>query len=164
MIENRSAGKDLCAAVDASPQTPPRPTRVLVADDETLFAEALALMLARDERIEVVGSARDGQEAIALADKLRPDLVLMDIAMPVIDGIEATRRIRAENPDVQILILTGVIEDKEKMTKAREAGASAFITKNQTAAELTDAIGEISALVRAFAVGDGAGVSGPEPR
>jgi two-component system, NarL family, response regulator DesR len=124
-------------------------TRVLLADDEALFAEALVVMLARDERIDVVGRACDGKEAVELAESLQPDVVLMDLAMPVMDGIEATRRIRAANPDVRVLILTGV--EGAQMTAAREAGASGFITKNQTAAELTEAISEMSALARAFA-------------
>ena len=124
-------------------------TRVLLADDEVLFAEALAVMLARDERIDVVGWARDGKEAVELAESLQPDVVLMDIAMPVMDGIEATRRIRAANPDIRVLILTGL--EGAQMTAAHEAGASGFITKNQTAAELTEAISEMSALARAFA-------------
>jgi DNA-binding NarL/FixJ family response regulator len=144
---------------DGSPQSSQRPTRVLVADDATPFAAGLALTLARDERIEVVGSARDGEEVIELAELLRPDLVLMEIGMPAVDGIEATRRIRARNPDVHVLMLTGVGGGHAGMTKAREAGASAFITKNQTAAELTDAIGEISALVRAFGVDSGGAAS-----
>jgi DNA-binding NarL/FixJ family response regulator len=134
--------------MEGSGATVPR-TRVLLADDEALFVEALVVMLARDERIDVVGRACDGKEAVELAESLQPDVVLMDIAMPVMDGIEATRRIRAANPDVRVLILTGV-EDAQ-MTAAREAGASGFITKNQTAAELTEAISEMSALARAFA-------------
>jgi DNA-binding NarL/FixJ family response regulator len=123
--------------------------RVLLADDELLFAEALTAMLARDERIDVIGHARDGKEAVELAESLKPDVVLMDIAMPVMDGIEATRRIRAANPDVGVLILTG--GEAELMMAAREAGASGFITKNETAAQLTEAISEMSALARAFA-------------
>jgi DNA-binding NarL/FixJ family response regulator len=138
--------------VGGPPQPSQQSTRVLVADDETPFAEELTRMLACDERIEVVGSARDGHEAIELAEMLRPDLVLMEIGMPGVDGVEATRRIRATNPDVRVLMLTGVGGSEATTTRAHEAGASAFITKNQTAAELTEAIGEISALVRAFGV------------
>jgi DNA-binding NarL/FixJ family response regulator len=125
-----------------------RRTRVLLADDEALFAEALTVMLGRDDRIDVVGHARDGKEAVELAESLQPDVVLMDIAMPVMDGVEATRRIRAANPAVRVLILTGV--ESALITAAREAGASGFLTKHQTAAQLTEAINEMTALARAF--------------
>jgi DNA-binding NarL/FixJ family response regulator len=128
---------------------PSRPTRVLLADDEALFVEALGLMLARDERIEVVGWARDGEEAVRLAETLEPDVVLMDIAIPVMDGVEASKRIRAANSNVHVLLLTGGDGDAN-MAKAQETGATGFITKNQAAAELTEAITEIAALASAF--------------
>src|SRR6478672_11624614 len=84
-----------------------RPIRVLIADDHLLFTEALEAILSGDERIEVAGRARDGGEAVELARKLAPDIVLMDVSMPVLDGIEATREIRAAGSNAAILMLTG---------------------------------------------------------
>src|SRR5436190_9305151 len=81
--------------------------RVLIADDHRLFAEALEAILAVDDRVEVVGRARDGLEAVELAASLQPDVVLMDINMPVMDGIEAVRKIRAAGGGPSVLMLTG---------------------------------------------------------
>ena len=82
----------------------PKPLRILIADDHRLFAEALEAILGSDERIEVVGQASDGEQAVELARKLGPDVVLMDVSMPVLDGFEATREIREpdldERPDL----------------------------------------------------------------
>ena len=115
------------------------PIRVLIADDHHLFAEALETILATDDRIQVVGLAHNGVEAVELARALRPDIVLMDISMPVVDGIEATRRIRAEQPRACILMLTGsnAIDDVDQ---ARSAGAAGYVTKDRIAVELIDAI------------------------
>jgi DNA-binding NarL/FixJ family response regulator len=129
---------------------PGRRVRVLLVHHQPVFAESLRLQLSEDDRIDVVGLARDGKEAIELAESLQPDVVLMDIAIPVIDGVEATRRMRAVAPGSHVLILTGV-ECGEDMVRARDAGASGFVRKNQPAAELTEAISQISALARAFA-------------
>src|SRR2546423_10367577 len=84
----------------------PKPLRVLIADDHRLFAEALEAILGTDERIEVVGQASDGGQAVELARKLGPDVVLMDVSMPVPDGFEATREIRAGSDAVPVLIMT----------------------------------------------------------
>ena len=81
--------------------------RLLLADDHRLVVEALRALLASDPRLEIVGAAYDGQQAVELAAELEPDVVLMDIAMPVLDGIEATRRITDANPDIRVLMLTG---------------------------------------------------------
>jgi CheY-like chemotaxis protein len=113
--------------------------RVLIADDEPLFAEALKLLLSADERIEVVGRAADGSEAVELARKLEPDLVLMDLSMPGIDGFGATEQIAAALDGVRVLVLTGS-EDPADVAKARKAGASGYITKDQIAETLVDAI------------------------
>jgi DNA-binding NarL/FixJ family response regulator len=118
--------------------------RVLIADDHRLFAEALEAILATDRRIEVAGQASDGREAVELAKRLRPDVVLMDISMPVMDGIEAARRIRQDNEAACILMLTGS-NSRADVDRARQAGAAGYVTKDRIAAELIDAIVEIVA-------------------
>ncbi len=119
------------------------PIRVLIADDHRLFAEALEAILAGDERITVVAHAGDGREAVKLARELQPDVVLMDISMPVMDGIEAAREIRAERADACILMLTGS-NSRADVDRARQAGAAGYVTKDRIAAELIDAIIEIA--------------------
>jgi DNA-binding NarL/FixJ family response regulator len=120
------------------------PIRVLIADDHRLFAEALAAILAADEQIRVVGHAGDGGEAIELTARLDPDVVLMDISMPVLDGIEAAAKIREERPETRILILTGS-NSRADVDRARQAGAAGYVTKDRIAAELIDAIREVVA-------------------
>jgi DNA-binding NarL/FixJ family response regulator len=117
--------------------------RVLIADDHRLFAEALEAILATDKRIEVVAHAGDGREAVELARTLEPDVVLMDISMPVMDGIEATEELRANGNDVCILMLTGS-NSRDDVDRARKAGAAGYVTKDRIAAELIDAILEIA--------------------
>jgi DNA-binding NarL/FixJ family response regulator len=120
------------------------PIRVLIADDHRLFAEALEAILAVDARFEVVGQAGDGEEAVALADKLQPDVVLMDISMPLMDGIQAARAIldrRRSAP--RILMLTGS-NSRTDVDRARQAGAAGYVTKDRIAAELIDAIIEVA--------------------
>jgi DNA-binding NarL/FixJ family response regulator len=119
------------------------PIRILIADDHRLFAEALEAILSGDKRIRVVAQAGDGREAVRLAAELRPDVVLMDISMPVMDGIEAARAIRADRPDACILMLTGS-NSRADVDRARQAGAAGYVTKDRIAAELIDAIVEIS--------------------
>jgi two-component system nitrate/nitrite response regulator NarL len=115
---------------------------VLIADDHSLFAEALEAILGTDKRFKVVGLARDGKEAVTLASKLKPDVVLMDISMPVMDGFEATRRLRDQNGGVCVLMLTGS-NARVDVDMARSAGASGYVTKDRIAAELIDAILEV---------------------
>jgi DNA-binding NarL/FixJ family response regulator len=117
--------------------------RVLIADDHRLFAEALEAILVGDQRIAVVGHASDGEEAVNLAQQLTPDVVLMDIAMPVLDGIEATRAIREQAQDASVLMLTGS-SSRADVDRARAAGAAGYVTKDRVAAELIDAIVEIA--------------------
>lgn len=119
------------------------PIRVLIADDHRLFAQALEAILAGEERIEVAGHARNGAEAVELTATLRADVVLMDISMPVMDGVEATRRIRERDPYARVLMLTGS-NSREDIDRAREAGAAGYVTKDQIAAELIEAIVEIA--------------------
>jgi len=121
----------------------PRQLRVLIADDHRLFAEALEAILASDERLEVVGHAGDGGEAVELARTLGPDVVLMDVSMPVLDGFEATREIRAASSDTQILMLTGS-NSRDDVDRSREAGASGYVTKDRIASELVAAIVEVA--------------------
>ena len=113
--------------------------RVLIADDEPLFAEALEGILSADERIEVVGRAADGSQAVELARRLEPDVVLMDLSMPVLDGFGATEQIAGAPGDVRVLVLTGS-EDPADVAKARRAGATGYLTKDQIAEGLVDAI------------------------
>jgi DNA-binding NarL/FixJ family response regulator len=121
----------------------PRPIRVLIADDHQLFTEALEAILSGEERIEVVGRAGDGQEAVELAAKLDPDVVLMDIAMPVMDGVEATKLIRKQRAGACVLMLTGS-NSRADVDRARRAGAAGYVTKDRIASQLIDAIVEIA--------------------
>jgi DNA-binding NarL/FixJ family response regulator len=121
-----------------------RTIRVLIADDHRLFAQALEAILAADERIEVAGHARDGREAVHLAEELEPDVILMDIAMPAMDGFQATRVIRKNNPNACVLMLTGS-NSRTDVDRARKAGAAGYVTKDRIAAELIDAIVEVVA-------------------
>lgn len=106
------------------------PTRVLLVDDDRLFAESVAVTLARDGRIEVVGIAVDGAEAIDLAERLEPDLVLMDIAMPGLDGIAATRTIRERSPATRVVMLTASTGRSDEEVSG-EAGAIGYLRKSE---------------------------------
>ena len=119
-----------------------RPVRVLIADDEPLFVETVQALLEDDDRVEVVGTAGNGQDAVDLATALGPDLTLMDISMPVLDGIEAARRIRLEQPSACILILTGSSISAD-VDRARQAGVAGFLTKDRLGTQLVDAILEL---------------------
>ena len=116
-----------------------RPTRVLIADDEPLFVESVEALLANDDRVEVVGTAGNGNEAVELALSLRPDVTLMDISMPILDGIEAARRIREHHPTACILVLTGSSISAD-IDRSRQAGVAAFLTKDRLGTQLVDAI------------------------
>ena len=122
----------------------PNPIRVLIADDHRLFAQALEAILATDERIEVAGHARDGREAVELAQTLEPDVILMDITMPIMDGFQATRQILSERSGTAVLMLTGS-NSRTDVDRARKAGAAGYVTKDRIAAELIDAIVEVAA-------------------
>jgi DNA-binding NarL/FixJ family response regulator len=117
--------------------------RVLIADDHRLFAEALEAFLSNDERIEVVGRARDGEEAVKIARSKKPDVILMDIAMPKVDGVEATKQIRSNGGRPCVLMLTGSNSTGD-VARAREAGASAYVTKDKIASQLVDVIVELA--------------------
>jgi len=110
--------------------------RVLVVDDHTIVRDGICSLLALVSDIEVVGEASDGKEAVRKVGDLAPDVVLMDIAMPIINGLEATRRIRKEFPGTRVLALTQY-DDREQIFSMIEAGARGFITKFAASSELT---------------------------
>src|SRR5215471_19088496 len=115
--------------------------RVLLVDDDPTFLEALRAMFAFDERVEIVGEARDGADAVRLADELGPDVVAMDIVMPGVDGIESTKAIRTSRPDTRVVLVSGSIfqERAEQGSEvAREAGASGYVPKARAVVELAD--------------------------
>lgn len=116
-----------------------RAARVLIADDQTLFRSGLARLLDSEDRVSVVGEAADGLEAVKLAASLKPDVVLMDIKMPGLDGIEATRRIVAESPKSKVLMLT-TFEADNHVIQALKAGASGYVLKDSQASAIVSSI------------------------
>ena len=123
----------------APPRHPVR-LRVLIADGHDLFAEALTLTLQLDDGLKVLARARDGREAVDLASLLQPDVVLMELQMPLLNGIEATREVRLAAPGCRVVIVTASASADDESRAAREAGASAYVRKGGFAAELFDAI------------------------
>jgi DNA-binding NarL/FixJ family response regulator len=117
----------------------PRMTRVLIADDHKFIRQALRSCLDKEQDMEVIGEATDGEQAVALAAELRPDVVIMDIEMPVLNGLEATRQIRKVSPDTIILVLT-VHDDREYILHILEAGAAGYLTKRAMGKEIACAI------------------------
>jgi DNA-binding NarL/FixJ family response regulator len=115
------------------------PSRIVVADDHPLFRSALTSILSEHSDFEVVGEAVDGREALKLCRKLRPDLVLMDVRMPQMDGLAATRVIKQEFPDTAVLILTSY-EDPDYLFEAVKAGAAGYILKITSTQEIIDAV------------------------
>jgi NarL family two-component system response regulator LiaR len=113
--------------------------RLLIADDHSVVRQGLRMFLGADPEIEIVGEARDGAEAVALAKQVKPDVVLMDLLMPVMDGIHATAVIRRELPDTEVLALTSVLEDNAVMDAVR-AGAIGYLMKDTEAHELRRSI------------------------
>jgi DNA-binding NarL/FixJ family response regulator len=113
--------------------------RVLITDDHGVVRQGLRMFLSLDPGVEVVGEAANGEEAVAMAQELRPDVVLMDLLMPVMDGISATEAIRRDLPDVEVIALTSVLEDAS-VTGAVRAGAIGYLLKDTEAAELRRAI------------------------
>jgi len=115
------------------------PVRVLLVDDQALFREALATLLAVRREIEVVGEAGDGEQALRQVAATGPDVVLMDLRMPVLDGIGATRRIRVEHPDVRVLALT-TFDGDDEVFAALQAGAVGYLLKDVSGERLVEAV------------------------
>lgn len=116
-----------------------RSARVVVADDQTVVREGIVMLLGLLPGIEVVGAAADGEEAVRLVARLAPDVVLMDLRMPRCDGAEATRRIRAEHPGTQVVVLT-TFGDDESLFPALRAGARGYLTKDAGGDEILRAV------------------------
>ena len=116
-----------------------RPARVVVADDQTVVREGIVMLLGLLPGIEVIGAAGDGDEAVRLVAELAPDVVLMDLRMPRCDGVEATRRIRAEHPGTQVVVLTTYADD-ESLFPALRAGARGYLTKDAGGDEIVRAV------------------------
>jgi two-component system, NarL family, response regulator LiaR len=116
--------------------------RVLIVDDHTIVRKGIRALLAEIDDLEVVGEAADGQEAIVQADRLRPDVILMDLAMPRMDGIEATRQIKTRQPESRVLVMTSFATD-EKVLPAIKSGALGYLLKESAPADLIQAIYQI---------------------
>lgn len=116
-----------------------KPARVVVADDQTVVREGIVMLLGLLPGMDVVGAARDGDEAVKLVAELAPDVVLMDLRMPRCDGVEATRRIRAEHPGTQVVVLTTYADD-DSLFPALRAGARGYLTKDAGGDEIVRAV------------------------
>jgi DNA-binding NarL/FixJ family response regulator len=123
---------------------PSEPIRVLIADDQPLFANMLSAILADDERVEVVGQAGNGRQAVELATELSPDVVVMDISMPLMDGIEATRRLREAKASTRVLMLTESDLPGDRR-RSQQAGADGYLPKTRIASDLRDSIVTVAA-------------------
>lgn len=112
--------------------------RVVIAEDHTIVREGLRVLLSSDEEFEVVGLAEDGRQAVRYADSLSPDVIVMDLSMPGMHGLEAIREIRRRNPDTRLLVLT-IHKDEECILAAFQAGANGYVLKDATPSELITA-------------------------
>jgi len=117
--------------------------RVLAVDDQRVVREGLAMLLGLLPDVEVVGTAADGEEALALAGQLQPDVVLMDLRMPRVDGVEATRRLRASHPAIKVVVLTTYADDRSVIDALR-AGALGYLTKDAGAEEIQQALRRVA--------------------
>jgi DNA-binding NarL/FixJ family response regulator len=120
------------------------PIRILLVDDHAMLRQGTAELLNRERDIQVIGEASDGIQAIQLVEQLHPDIVVMDIRMPVLSGIEATQRIRQDYPQVQVLVLTAY-DDDQYIFSLLQAGASGYLLKNAPVSELIQAIRQVNA-------------------
>jgi len=115
------------------------PIKVIIVDDHSVVRQGLRMFLALEEDIEILGEASNGQEAVSMVGQLRPDVVIMDLLMPVMDGVTATQIIRRDHPDTEVLALTSVLEDAQ-IVNAIRAGAIGYLLKDTQADELCRAI------------------------
>jgi len=134
----------------ATAQAAPPVARVLIADDQTLFRSGLARLLEEDPRVQIVGQAVDGLDAVKQAGTLKPDVVLMDLKMPNLDGVEATRKIVNEHPEIRVLVLTTFDADSYVLHALR-AGASGYVLKDSQAPAIVSSILAVAAGERVMA-------------
>ena len=113
--------------------------KLMIVDDHAIMRDGIRALLGADKDIEVVGDASDGKEAVSKAEELSPDVIVMDIAMPVMDGLEATRRIKKKHPKIKVLVLTQY-NNREYILSAIKAGASGYLPKRAMGSELASAI------------------------
>jgi DNA-binding NarL/FixJ family response regulator len=154
--------------------TPDRPLRVVIADDQASVREGLVLLLGGLPGIDVVGAAADGEQALALVAEFQPDAILLDLHMPVLDGIGATRRLAAEHPGVAIVVLTTYADDGS-VIEALQAGARSYLTKDADRTDIARALQAAAGgltvfdprvratLLAAAGPGPGPGPAGPSP-
>jgi CheY-like chemotaxis protein len=119
-----------------------RPLRILIVDDDPVFRELIAFVLRADVGAEIVGQAFDGAEGVELAQELHPDIVVMDLRMPCMDGFEATRQIAATVPDARVIVVSSS-KEREDIERAGRAGAAGYVPKDRAVAELSDAVGQL---------------------
>lgn len=127
---------------DAAPAADP-PIRVVIADDHALYRQSLRLVLTLDEDIEVVGEASDGYEALDLVMEATPDVLVIDLQMPRLGGVEVVRSLAEQLPAMKILMLT-MSEENANLIRALQAGVSGYVTKDTSAEEVTDAVRQVS--------------------
>ncbi|MFD7962830.1 response regulator [Streptomyces zaomyceticus] len=135
--------ESLSTGEDARGSEGNRAVRVVVADDQAVVREGIVMLLGLLPGVEVVGAARDGEEAVALAAELAPDVVLMDLRMPRCDGVEATRRIREGHPGTEIVVLTTYADD-DSLFPALQAGARGYLTKDASGEEIVRALRDVT--------------------
>ncbi|WP_329205998.1 response regulator transcription factor [Streptomyces sp. NBC_00683] len=127
-----------------TPEVPPRPVRLLIVDDDPLVRAGLTLMLGGADGIDIVGEGADGTEVEGLVDRLRPDVVLMDIRMPVMDGLAATEALRSRPEAPEVVVLTTFHAD-EQVLRAIRAGAAGFVLKDTPPAQIVEAVRRVAA-------------------
>lgn len=120
---------------------PRGPSRIVLADDHALFRSVIGLVLEHQIGLKVVGEASHGRQAVDLCRRLRPELVLMDLSMPGMDGIAATRAIKGESPGTLVLVLT-LLGGSSVVARSFEAGATGYLSKNAPLTKITDAVGK----------------------